>query len=328
MKLNFNMYILLVIICIGMVFPYSNKKNFHYQALLHFITGIFLYLMLTPKHDHKHTPVQNTHKSSKELTEDDLECLKKKACDLSATKNECNSYVRCKWNDDDKTCTRKTDCKETEKYACLHSDYCIWNVDGGVNGEGSCSYKTIPGKIFNEDAKANKYCFKKNPEFIEIEANKKNLEKLQKEIEANKKNPEKLQNSLGEYVEDKDYVTCKEECEKDNIECINKCIIKAINRLSCNTVKGMKYENTNGICRKDRNYIPPKKTHNPKCLKVAQHSHDNPDEPDYIPPHAPGYRTSHNFKINDDRRLRFILNSFIILIIILINIGIIKLFKN
>ena len=41
-------------------------------------------------------------------------------------------------------------------------------------------------------------------------------------------------------LKDEDYVKCKNECEKDNIECINKCIIKAINRLSCNTVKGMK----------------------------------------------------------------------------------------
>lgn len=305
-----------------MVFPYSNKKNFHYQALLHFITGIFMYLMIATKQYHNHTFVKNKKDLSKELTEDDLECLKTKACDLSATENECNSYVRCKWNENEnekgKKCTHKTDCKETEKYACLHSDYCIWNEVGGVNGEGSCSYKTIPGKIFNEDAKANRYCLKKNPEFIEIEANKKNLEKLQIS-----------QNSLGEYVEDKDYETCKDECNsEDNTECINKCIIKAINRLSCNTVKGMKYENTNGICRKDRNYIPPIKKHNPKCLKVAQHSHDNPDKPDYIPPHAPGYRIPHNFKINDDRRLRFILNSFIILIIILLNIGIIKLFKN
>ncbi len=54
MKLNFKIYILLVIICIGMVFPLSNKKHFHYQALLHFITGIFMYLILVTKHDHNH----------------------------------------------------------------------------------------------------------------------------------------------------------------------------------------------------------------------------------------------------------------------------------
>lgn len=319
MKLNFNMYILFVIICIGIVFPYSNKKNFHYQALLHFITGIFMYIMIDRRQYHNHAFAKYKQKKKQIETYEQLECLKTKACNLSATENECNSYIRCKWettNESDAKCNTRTKCEGMEISDCLHSDYCIWNVDGGVNGEGSCSYKTIPGKIFNEDIKANRHCFKKNPEFIEIEANKKNLEKLQNS-----------KNSLGEYVEDEDYVKCKTECN-DKEECINKCIIKAINRLSCNTVKGMKYENANGICRKDRNYIPPLKKHNPKCLKVAtNHSHDNPDEPGYIP-HAPGYRTSHIFKINDDRRLRFILNSFIILIIILINIGIIKLFKN
>lgn len=292
MKLNFNLYILLIIICIVLVFPYSNKDNFHYQALSHFATGIFLYLMLTPKHDHKRTPVQNTHKSSKELTEAELTCLKTRACTLSATEKECNTYSRCNWDTTEKTCNVRTPCEDLDVYDCVKSDYCDFNVDG----KGTCTYKTnVKGEIFNEDAKANRYCFMNNPEYIEDDPK-------------------------GEYVEDKEYIECIKTKSPDN------CKKDAINKLSCNTVEGMKYENR--ICRKDKMYkMSSIKKTNPKCLKVAQHSHNNPNEAGYIP-HTPGYRTPHTFKINDDQKLRFIFNSFLILFIILLNAGIIKLFKN
>lgn len=314
MKLNFKIYILLVIICIGMVFPLSNKKHFHYQALLHFITGIFMYLILVTKHDHNHNFAKYKQKKKEIETYEESKCLKTKACNLSATEDECNSYIRCNWDSKVGECNVRNECKELNNYECMHSDYCEWN-----DGKSSCSYKTSVKnptekpeyKIFNEDVKANRYCFMKNPKFIEIEANKKNL-----------KNPQ------GEYIKDADYVKCETNCEQENDkeECKNKCIIEAINRLSCNTIKGMKYYQ-NGVCKRDRNYIPPLKK-NLKCLKVANHSHDNPNEAGYMPPHAPGYRTAKSFKINDDRKLRYMINSFILLFIILLNIGIIKLFKN
>ena len=317
MKLNFNLYILLIIVCIGMVFPYSNKQNFHYQALLHFTTGIFLYLMIaTTNHDHEHTPVQNNHPTSKELTEAELTCLKDKACNLSASKDECNTYSRCKWDNTNEKCNVRTPCEDLDVYDCVKSDYCDFNVDG----KGACTYKTVEGKIFNEDAKANRYCFKKNPEYIEDDPK-------------------------GEYVEDSDYVNCEKDCEKkinklEQTECLENCKKDAINRLSCNTVEGMKFQTgfyttknikkyKTGICMKKSNYIPHIKNTKtvPRCMKVAQHSHNNPNEDGYIP-HTPGYRTPHTFKINDDRKLRFLFNIFIIFFIILINIGIIKLFKN
>lgn len=301
MKLNFNLYILLIIICIVMVFPYSNKDNFHYQASLHFATGIFLYLMLAPKDDHKHTPVQNNRPSSKELTEAELTCLKNDVCKHAATKNECNIYSRCNWTTTDgkEECSIRTPCEDLDVYDCVKSDYCDFNVDG----KGRCTYKTnVKGEIFNEDAKANRYCFKNNPEYIEDDPK-------------------------GEYVKDKEYKECTDNCKQNPIEvCLENCKKDAINRLSCNTVEGMKYENK--ICRKDKLYkMSSIKKTNPKCLKVAQHSHNNPNEAGYIP-HTPGYRTPHTFKINDDQKLRFIFNSFLILFIILLNAGIIKLFKN
>jgi hypothetical protein len=235
--------------------------------------------------------VQNTHQSSKELTEDELTCLKTKACTVSASKDECNTYNRCNWDTTKNTCNVRTPCKDLDVYDCVKSDYCDFNVDG----KGTCTY--IKDKIFNEDAKANRYCFKKNSEYMEDDPK-------------------------GEYVEDIDYIECiktksSDYCKKD-----------AINRLSCNTIKGMKYGNE--ICRKEQMYkmssITKTKT-NPKCMKMAQHSHNNPNEAGYIP-HTPGYRTPHTFKINDDRKLRFIFNSFLVLFIILLNVGIIKLFKN
>ena len=299
MKLNLNFYILLIIICIVMVFPYSNKDNFYYQALLHFATGIFLYLMLTTKQDYKRTSVQqNIHQSSKELTEAELTCLKTKVCRHAATENECNTYSRCNWTTTNgkEECIERTPCKELDMYDCVKSDYCDFNVDG----KGSCTYKTnVSGKIFNEDAKANRYCFMKNPEYIEDDPK-------------------------GEYVEDNNYIKCIDDNKKTKKECTK----DAVNKLSCNTVKGFKYDN--GICRRDTNYIPSKSSiikENLKCLKVAKHSHDDKTKNDYIP-HTPGYRTPYTFKINDDHKLRFIFNSFIILFIILLNVGIIKLFKN
>ena len=306
MKLNFNLYILLIIVCIVMVFPFSNKDNFHYQALSHFATGIFLYLMLTPKDNHKHTTVQNTHQTSKELTDDELTCLKTKVCSRAATENECNNYSRCNWTtttDGKKECSTRIHCEDIKKdkvdkdkdkdmYDCVNFQHCDFNVDG----KGTCTYKTnVKGQILNEDAKANRYCFMNNPEYIEDDPK-------------------------GEYVEDTDYIECIKTKSSDN------CKKDAINRLSCMTIKGMKYEN--GICRKDQLYnMSSIKKANPKCLKVAQHSHNNPNEAGYIP-HTPGYRTPHTFKINDDQKLRFIFNSFLILFIILLNVGIIKLFKN
>jgi len=306
MKLNFNLYILLIIICIVMVFPYSNKDNFHYQASSHFATGIFLYLMLTPKHDHKHTPVQNNRPSSKELTEDELSCLKD-VCKHAATKNECNIYSRCNWDTTNEICNKRIHCEDIKKdkdkdedkdmYDCMNYQHCDFNVDG----KGTCTYKTnVKGEILNEDAKANRYCFKNNPEYIEDDPK-------------------------GEYVEDIEYKNCTVAC-KQNPTCLENCKKDAINRLSCNTVEGMKYENK--ICRKDKLYkMSSIKKTNPKCLKVANHSHDDKNKKGYIP-HTPGYRTPHTFKINDDQKLRFIFNSFLILFIILLNVGIIKLFKN
>ena len=298
MKLNFNLYILLIIVCIVMVFPYSNKENFHYQALSHFATGIFLYLILNPKGIHKHIPVQNNKQSSKELTEDELQCLKQKACSLSATQKECNTYSRCNWDNVKEKCNVRTSCEALDMYDCVKSNYCDFNLDG----KGSCSFKTnVKGEIFNEDAKANRYCFKKNPEYIEDD-------------------------HKGEFVEDQEYIKCIELCETSDEVCKEKCRREAVNRLSCNTIDGMKYEN--GICRKDKIHgISSIKRTNLKCLKVAQHSHNNPNKDGYIP-HAPGYRTPYTFKINDDQKLRFIFNSFFILFIILLNAGIIKLFKN
>ena len=257
--------------------------------------------MLAPKDDHKHTPVQNNRPSSKELTEDELTCLKDKACNLSASKDECNTYSRCNWTTTDgkEECSIRTPCEDLDVYDCVKSDYCDFNVDG----KGTCTYKTnVKGEIFNEDAKANRYCFKNNPEYIEDDPK-------------------------GEYVEDSDYKKCTVACGSNPTEvCSENCKKDAINRLSCNTVEGMKYENR--ICRKDKLYkMSSIKKTNPKCLKVAQHSHNNPNEAGYIP-HTPGYRTPHTFKINDDQKLRFIFNSFLILFIILLNAGIIKLFKN
>ena len=256
-----------------------------------------------------YTIIKDSLKKESE-TYEESECLKTKACNLSATEDECNSYIRCKWDSEEGKCNIRTECKELNNYECMHSDYCEWN-----DGKSSCSYKTSVKnptkkpeyKIFNEDVKANRYCFMKNPKFIEIEANKKNPQ--------------------GEYIKDADYVKCETNCEQENDkeECKNKCIIEAINRLSCNTIKGMKYYQ-NGVCKRDRNYIPPLKQ-DLKCLKVPQHSHDNPNEAGYRPP-VPGYRTAKSFKINDDRKLRYMINSFILLFIILLNIGIIKLFKN
>jgi len=319
MKLNFNLYILLIIICIVMVFPYSNKDNFHYQASLHFATGIFLYLMLAPKDDHKHTPVQNNRPSSKELTEAELTCLKNDVCKHAATEKECNIYSRCNWTTTHgkEECSIRTPCEDLDVYDCVKSDYCDFNVDG----KGTCTYKTnVKGEIFNEDAKANRYCFKNNPEYIEDDPK-------------------------GEYVEDSDYVKCVKDCEKkinklEETECLENCKKDAINRLSCNTIEGMQFQTgfyttknikkyKTGICMKKSNYIPHIKNTKtvPRCMKVAQHSHNNPNEAGYIP-HTPGYRTPHTFKINDDQKLRFIFNSFLILFIILLNAGIIKLFKN
>ena len=137
-------------------------------------------------------------------------------------------------------------------------------------------------------------CFKKNPRYIHDDPKE-------------------------EFVEDTEYLNCL------NTTSNTDCKKQAVNRLSCNTVKGLKYEN--GICRKDKLYIASIKKTNPKCLKIAQHSHDNPNEDGYIP-HPSGYRTPYIFKIKKDQKLRFIFDSFIILFIILLNAGIIKLFKN
>lgn len=302
MKLNFNIYVVLIILCIGMVFPNSNKKSFHYQATLHFITGIFLYLMITSKHEPKPVPLQNNHQSTKDITEAELTCLKDKACNLSATENECNTYTRCKWEKTSErnpngTCNTRIQCKNLDNYECSLSDYCDWNLDG----KGTCNFKTnVKDKIFNEDAKANRYCFKKNPEYI-------------------------ADDPKGEFVEDQEYYDCNKLCKTNDEACKEQCKKEAVNRLSCNTVNGLKFKN--GICRKDENYRTPLKKINPNCLKVAQHSHDDKKKDGYIQ-HAAGYRTPHTFKINDDQKLRFIFNIFIILFIILLNIGIIKLFKN
>jgi len=317
MKLNFKIYILLVIICIGMVFPLSNKKHFHYQALLHFITGIFMYLILVTKHDRNYNFAKYKQRKKEIETYEQLECLKTKACNLSATEGECNSYIRCKWDSKEDNCKVRIECKELNNYECMHSDYCEWNVNVDEVGKSSCSYKTSVKKtptekpekseykIFNEDVKANRYCFMNNQEYVPKEYDEKE-----------------------DFVEDKIYKTCENTCnsKQDKEKCINNCKKEAINRLSCNTIKGMKYYQ-NGVCKRDRNYIPPLKKKNLKCLKVANHSHDNPNEAGYMP-HAPGYRTAKSFKINDDRKLRYMINSFILLFIILLNIGIIKLFKN
>ena len=273
-----------------MVFPYSNKNNFHYQALLHFITGIFLYLMLNMKqYSEKKFTQQHKQQSSEEITDDEMECLKTKACELSATNDECNTYSRCKWVQG--TCTTRTQCEKLDKYDCARSDYCDFNLDG----KGACTFKTnINGKILNEDVKANRYCFMKNQEYIDNDPK-------------------------GEFVKDADYLAC---IAKDRTDCEK----EAINKLSCNTIKGMKYEG--GICRKDNIYnMSSIKKINPKCLKVAQHSHNDSNKKGNVP-RFPGYRSPYIFKINDDQKLRFIFNSFIILGIILVNAGIIKLFKN
>lgn len=297
MKLNFNIFVVLIILCIVMVFPFSNKEKFHYQAMLHFTTGVFLFLVVF-KPKNKENPLNvnnNKRKTSNEITDAELVCLKSKPCEISATQNECETYSRCNWDTTSKTCIKKTDCTTiSDAYTCIESTHCQWNP----NAKQICDYKRVEGKLLNEDSKANRLCFMKNPEYIHDDPK-------------------------GEYIEDKEYSDCIKNTNNKN-KAID-CKKDAVNRLSCNTVKGQKY--SGGICRRDKMYIPPKESKK-TCPKLADHpDHIHPNDKHHVP-NTLGYRTPYTFRVNDDKILRFIFNTFITLFIILLNVSIVKLFKN
>lgn len=299
MRVNFNIFVVLIILCIVMVFPFSNKDKFHYQAVLHFTTGVFLFLVVFKPKD-KENPLNvnnNRKKPSNEITDTELECLKRKPCEISATQNECETYSRCNWvtnENNEGKCTERTDCTGIDDpYACVQYSHCQWNP----NEKQICNFKRTEGKLFNEDSKANRLCFMKNPEYIHDDPK-------------------------GEYVEDKEYLDC---INNTAVNTAVNCKKDAVNRLSCNTVKGQKY--SGGICRRDKMYIPPKEQKK-TCPKRADHpDHIHPDDKHYVP-NTPGYRTPYTFRMNDDKMLRFVFNTFVILFIILLNVSIVKLFKN
>lgn len=283
-----------ILICLSIIFyifiQTKNKEVFFKFILpLNIVSCIFIYLVVFKKKQRHSEKIDNKHHIvEKQITESEKTCLKD-ICQKAATKNECEHYTRCKWNNQTNSCNRKVlQCDDiNNKYNCNNStNDCNWS-------NNKCSWTKSSDqhdKLLNENKKLNKYCFKA------------------------KKYPINDYDLLigSDYIEDADYVKC---IDTNNVDI---CKTKSRIKLDCESSEGYKFNYKQNKCERIYYNIKGK----PKCVtpkNADDHTHILPDVID-------NKRKSNLFEMKDEKYLHYLKNIFIILLVILTNICTTKLF--
>ena len=296
------LFVLISLLLLLFSFTLSTKKTFAKQAVLHLISITFCYIWLFPR---KIKPVNNygdkmmtyadknmeNSLHQRLLTKDKLTCLRSQ-CANAATRTECDRYARCKWTGDDSngTCSAKAKQCEDIKIEDRCSDECSWN-----KVKQTCQW--------NED--------KFQSPSDEIEDHKIINEKSRLNRYCFRDdNRYDLDDNANVYVEDIEHKQCLDDLNSEET-----CIAKSKMKLACNSTEGNIFNYRKGKCTSMKVKRP--------CVPPHEHSMDE------IPyREIPGSRPAHTFQLRDDKLLRGLFNTLLVLTVLLANAGVIRMFKK
>jgi len=263
-----------------------------FQVAVHLISMVFLYLLFKKKNTCK----SFTHSRSI-LPPIDKQCFKQQ-CSKAATDNECNKYARCTWSNG--SCKSKdVQCdelqpavKHMDRFNCNAATHCKLSGD-----HCDWNFETLQSgprpKIINETTGLNKYCSKRRGAF-------------------------KIKN-LNEFVEDGSYVQCVNDQNIDNDVCQQSAKIK----LECNSIEGHTYNEAHATCRSLN--FETSKVKDTKKVPPHHHSGEQLKNTGVI---AKNMFVSDLFIIKHDTILTYYVNTLIVVLVILTNIGFARWINN
>lgn len=259
-----------------------------FQISIHIISVVAMYIYFFKSG--KKCKISN---KVKEKQDTNPVCFKQQ-CVKAATENECGKYARCTWSSG-KCKAKDVQCDElqpgktpTDRFTCKRMSECKLEGDSCKWNHGLLQSGSKP-KIIDETTGLNKYCSKRIGKFD--------------------------MKNLSEFVEDGSFL----ECVNDSDMTQEICETNAKMKLECNSLEGHTFDETNSVCKgllfktskvREKGRVPPH-NHTSEQLKATT----------AIPKNA---YMSDIFIMRDETILRYYLSSFILLVVILTNIGFAK----
>ena len=266
------------------------NKLLIFQVSIHIFSIAYLYIYFF-KNDKK-----EVKKNCKTSSKVDANCFKQQ-CSKAATENECSKYARCTWANSCKA--KELQCEElqpknkpVDRFNCKNAAHCKLEGDTCTWNRELLQSGPAP-KIINETTGLNKYCLKRQGTF-------------------------KMKN-LNEFVEDQSYVQCLNSSDTTQKGCEQNAKIK----LECNSLEGHTFNESNAVCQglkfsttkvKERAKVPPH-DHTREVLEATANVPKN------------GFM-SNLFILKEENVLKYYVNTFILVVVILTNIGFAKLIRN
>jgi hypothetical protein len=297
-------YTFILISALLVLFSYtqSTKSTFAKQAVLHVISIAFCYIWLFPrkvKPVHNYADKKMTHADKnmektieqRVLTKDKLGCLRSQ-CSKAATLKECDKYARCKWTGDEfnGTCSAKAKQCEDIKTARNCNDECSWN-----DVKHTCSWNHDMFQSPRKDIHDHKIINEKS--------------RLNRYCFKDDKRYD-LDDNANVYIEDLDHKKCLDDGDPEET-----CVRKSKMKLACNSTEGNVFNYRKSRCTSMKVKQP--------C--VPPHEHGVGELPYKA---TPGSRPAHTFQIREDKLLRGLFNTLLVLTVLLANAGVIRMFKK
>ena len=264
------------------------------QVIVFMFSVTFLYIVLmAPKSGVADCGSRPYRKNSRTSDGEPIpkDCFKT-LCSKAATEKECVKYARCTWSNS--TCKKKDvqcDDETVDTRKCRDATHCSFE-DGKCTWNHELLQSGPKPKIINETSGLNKYCVKRQGNFHE--------------------------KNLNEYVEDESFARCLQSGKKRS-DCERAGRIK----LECNHLVGKVYDKATGSCR-SLDFTAREVTARPK---VPAHEHGAGELRSAHTTGGTG-RMSNLFVKRDESILRIYLNSMIIIVVALANVGFANLIRS
>jgi len=284
-------YTVIVLSLIVLTYKYSNKNKFHYQSILHVMSAIFIYDTVIKSH--KSSPCIKSLTPPTQLSNNALETCLQDVCSKSVTRDECEKYKRCDWDPKGVKCHTKFNlCQD------LNTDQCNSNTDCKMTQAAGSTQNRCQWKNSDDDHKIglNKLCFKtKN---------------------TNSYPPNVSQVSPNDFVHDINYDRCIKKNTDTGEPTQISCQVNSAKKLLCESTVGYKFDIKKNNC--NRFYSQ----HDSHETQQIAHEHNNRAPPKH------GFKQSTLYKIENDESLAMCFKSILIMFVLLVNFGLIKIFKS
>jgi hypothetical protein len=281
------MYLFFCIIILIFAHRNSIESTYYIQLTIHLVSLIFIYIVYVKQKDNKNRNINQETElfSSIKQCRPELKSCLKNVCQYNNTKESCDEYNRCSWNEENTVCeTKRNLCEDLSiKNECNQNNECNWNTE---------SNKCLWNKTNNISTRLHSKCddVPKYNETCDVEEYGLNKSRCFKAVGI----PAKLDNLSN---------ICKKH------ECESKLGYKVNSNLKCVKFYEPYQTDSNKLCK--------------KTMKTnTTHQHDNSTFTNTILQNT--IKSELYIKRNDNSS-RFIIKVFILLIIILANIAAYKL---